>query len=155
MENMIHNLTDDLLVQPSDSECLREFGLRPESAQEITWLIRTYLEDYILSQPIPPQEVTLVLDDEIPDGADTFAFPLDPENPPDTILIGKENVVERPYGPEQYEPLWESQTKGIRKGVLSLVGEKITPCFAAFKEFSHRALLSGCQLSKIFLYSNN
>lgn len=110
MENMIKGLSSYLVGQINDNECLREFGLDPEDASEIKERIQAYMEA-TLGKGLPePEKITVILDDEVFKGHDApkFRFSLDEDNPPKTLLIGEENVVEGiGFDPENHESLWE------------------------------------------------
>lgn len=111
MENMIKGLCRYLVGQMNDAECLREFGLNPENAQEIKEQVQSYMEACLSKGIQDPKTVTVILDEEVFKGQDNprFVFELDEDNPPDTILIGDENISrDDGFHPENYETLWET-----------------------------------------------
>ncbi len=111
MENIIHSLCGYLTNQLSDTECLREFGLVPADAERITRLIRDFMESHLPKSIENPKNITLIIDDEIIRGNESVAFKidnLDPENLPQTLMIGSENVVtDEAFTEDNSETLWE------------------------------------------------
>ena len=110
MENMIKGLCGYLVGQISDDDCLLEFGLDPKNAPEVKERIRTYMEA-TLGQGLPePEKITVIVDDEVFKGYDApkFRFSLNEDNPPETLLIGEENIAEEGgFDPENFDNLWE------------------------------------------------
>lgn len=110
MEKMIKELCGYLVGQMDDTECLLEFGLRPEDAADIKKCIQDYMEA-ALGKGLPEaKKVTVVVDDKVfrGDDAPKFVFSLDEENLPDTLLIGEENIADDSgFNPENYDTLWE------------------------------------------------
>ncbi len=111
METIIHSLCGYLTDQLSDTECLREFGLVPADAERITRLIRDFMESHLPKSIENPKNITLIVDDEIIQGNESVAFKidnLDPENLPQTLMIGSENVVtDEAFTEDNSQILWE------------------------------------------------
>lgn len=110
MKNMIKDLCCYLVGQMNDAECLREFGLCLKDFPEIKDRVQAHLEANLGKGLPSSKKVTIIVDDEVfkGDNAPNFIFSLDEENPPDTLLIGDENIAENSgFDPEKHEALWE------------------------------------------------
>lgn len=112
MERIIHSISDFLLSQLSDYEGLWEFGLAPEDGPRITETLRSYFQKSLLSDSVTAENMTLVVNDEIIQGADNVADRIQGfsrANLADTILLGDSSVAEEEdFDPAQFDVVWET-----------------------------------------------
>lgn len=111
MEQIIRSMSDFLLSQLSDYEGLREFGLTPEDGPRLASLLQSYLEKWLLRDTVTAENMTLVVNGEVIQGADNVAARIDSfteANLADTILLGDESICEEEdFSPDQYDTGWE------------------------------------------------
>lgn len=110
MEKLVHQLCDQITSLISDFDALREFGVAPEEGPNLVALLQRYMEEQTLHNLPEEQDVTLVINDQVFQGASqvTDAFQsLDELNTEDTILLGDPSVCED-FGPspDEWETIW-------------------------------------------------
>ena len=112
MEHIIHSISSFLLSQLSDPEGLREFGLTPEDGPRVAETVRTYLNKWLLSDSVTAETMTLVVNDEVIQGADNVAERiqrLSETGLGDKILLGDDSVAaEEDFDPAQFDAVWEA-----------------------------------------------
>jgi len=111
MERLIHGISDFLLRYLTDFQGLREFGLEPEDSAIVLDQLRHYLNRWMIDPELKDQEVRLMVNDEIIQGADAVAERIEAfqeENLADSIILGGEDVSQEDhFDPSRFDTRWD------------------------------------------------
>lgn len=111
MEKLIENMSDFIIEQLSNDECLKEFDLNNDDKEMISQKVRDYMNGMMKSS-IAESNVSLKIDDEIVQGTESILEKIDSFNVNDVendIILGNGEITEDDmFNPNDFSIVWEN-----------------------------------------------